>query len=323
MKQPEVSICIPTYNYGRYIGEAIESVLAQDFKDYELIIIDDCSDDDTENTVNFYKQHNPSIKFIKNEANVGMVQNWNFCLETARGKYVKFLFADDKLVGNQSIRLMYDSLETYKEAVMVCSARIVIDDHSNPTNTWNCMKEDALVSGREMVRQCLLEQRNIIGEPTAVMFRREIGMRGFDPAYKQLVDLEMWLHLLSRGDLLYLTEPLVAFRQHFAQQSHLNTQSNISLHEMAMLTKRYLKVSFLLEKMFIKPIIDYGYSYKLWKSYKNGKSISDEKDNELPNRKQGGLFYLNMLVYKIVNPLFKVIVKSMRSNLSRRKLTVK
>lgn len=322
MKQPEVSICIPTYNYGRYIGEAIESVLSQDFDDYELIIIDDCSDDDTENVVNSYLQHNYSIRYFKNEVNVGMVHNWNLCLKTARGKYVKFLFADDKLVGNHSIRLMYDCMEAYKEAVMVCSARIVIDDHSNPTGIWSCLKEDALINGKDMIRQCLFEQRNIIGEPTAVMFRKEMGERGFVPVYKQLVDLEMWLHLLCHGELLYLAEPLVAFRQHSVQQSQVNFQSNISLHEMAAITKQYFTPSSLLETIFVKPIIYYGFLYKLWKSFKNEKSTLVEGKHIYPGQRQKGLFYLSMPVYKVINLLFKILVKSRRGIISKNKLKV-
>lgn len=318
VKHPLVSICIPTYNYGRYIGEAIESVLGQDFDDCEIIIIDDCSDDETSNIITRYIKTSTLIKYFRNERNVGMVNNWNLCLEAAKGKYIQFLFADDKLCASDSIRTMYASLEANKEAVMVCSARLVIDDKSKPTGTWSCFKNDALVLGHEMIYQCLLEQRNIIGEPTAVMFRKEKGQRGFDPSYRQLVDLEMWLYLLSTGDLVYINKPLVAFRQHEKQQSQVNSQTNVPLHEMAMLTTRYFINTSLLDTILIKPVIDYGYVYKVWKSRRDGKTIPIEKSISILDQKQRKRFYLTMPLYKIVNPILKILIKARRGKITRK-----
>ena len=323
MKQPAVSICIPTYNYGKYIGEAIESVLSQTFDDFELVIIDDCSDDETESVINKYNVIDKSIRYYRNKNNIGMVNNWNLCLREARGKYVKFLFADDKFVDNDAVKIMYESLEVNKSAIMACSARLVIDERSNAINAWSCFTNDSLIDGREMIKQCILEQRNIIGEPTAVMYRREIGTRGFDPSFRQLVDLEMWLHLLSHGDLVYFNKPLVAFRQHSKQQSYINSQTTVCLHEMATLSKSYFSNPSGVEKRISKSIINYSYRHKIWKSYRNGIMSKIEAHNIIGSLIQRGLFYLNMPLYKVLNPLFKYAIKSRRTKLSSRKLEVK
>src|SRR3954453_9924295 len=93
---PKVSVLIPTYNYARYLSEAIESVLEQEFQDYEVVIVDDCSQDESEEVIRRYAARDGRIRFHFNRPNLGMVANWNYCLSLARGEYVQFLFGDDK-----------------------------------------------------------------------------------------------------------------------------------------------------------------------------------------------------------------------------------
>ena len=80
MSQPTVSVLIPTYNYARYLPVAIESVLAQDFHDLEVVIVDDCSQDDSAEVIRHYAGLDPRIRFHLNRQNLGLVPNWNFCL---------------------------------------------------------------------------------------------------------------------------------------------------------------------------------------------------------------------------------------------------
>ena len=73
MNQHKVSVCIPTYNCEKYISETIESILAQSFADFELVIVDNASNDQTSVIVDSYAKHDPRIKFSINEVNLGMV----------------------------------------------------------------------------------------------------------------------------------------------------------------------------------------------------------------------------------------------------------
>src|SRR5688572_8967364 len=89
----KLSVCIPVYNCGPYIKEAIDSVLNQDFKDFELIIVDNRS---TDNTVSIVKDYKDSrIKLIENDTNIGLLGNWNKAVSLATGQYIKLLPADD------------------------------------------------------------------------------------------------------------------------------------------------------------------------------------------------------------------------------------
>src|ERR1700691_6171602 len=103
MNPPKVSVLIPTYNYARYLAEAIESVLEQDFQDFELLIVDDCSSDNTAEVVQPFCARDARVRFAVNPTNLGMVNNWQRCLDHARGSYIKFLFGDDTLANPQAL----------------------------------------------------------------------------------------------------------------------------------------------------------------------------------------------------------------------------
>ena len=112
---PKISVCIPTYEYAHYIPFAIESILSQRFADFELIIVDDCSRDNTGEVVRRF-QYDKRVLFERNERNLGLVANWNKCLAVAKGEYMKFVFADDMLASNEALGRMRFSLSNKIQA---------------------------------------------------------------------------------------------------------------------------------------------------------------------------------------------------------------
>ena len=92
---PRVSVCIPSYKGAATIGEAIQSVLGQTFRDFELIVVDDASPDDTMAVVRAFGD--PRLRCFVNPTNLGPQANWNRCLELAQGRYIKLLPHDDLL----------------------------------------------------------------------------------------------------------------------------------------------------------------------------------------------------------------------------------
>jgi len=230
---PKISVLIPTYNYARFLPEAIESVLAQEFRDFELLIVDDCSSDNTAEVVKPFCSRDARVRFTVNPTNLGMVNNWNYCLEQARGEYIKFLFGDDKLWHPQALGQMAALLERHPSATLAASARTILDEHSRVVDVWRSLAEGCH-NGRKIIALCLIEDANLVGEPSAILFRKKDASRGFDPKYQQIVDLEMWFHLLEKGDLAYIREPLCAFRQHARQQSALNDTAGFARKERAL-----------------------------------------------------------------------------------------
>jgi glycosyltransferase involved in cell wall biosynthesis len=237
---PKVSVLVPTYNYARFLPEAIESVLAQDFTDFELLISDDASRDDSAEVIRRYAGRDPRIRCQVHGKNLGMVANWNWCLGEARGEYVKFLFGDDRLASHQALGRMAAMLDAEPRAALAVTARLILDEHSRPIEIWDELGAAGWKAGPAVIVQCLRYDRNLIGEPSAAMFRREAGRRGFDPAWRQLVDEEMWFHLLESGDFVYDPEPLCAFRLHTAQQTVVNRDSHVASMESLLLLARYL-----------------------------------------------------------------------------------
>jgi len=231
-KNPKLSILIPSYNHARFLPEAIESVLAQDFDDYELLIRDDASTDDTRRVLEHYAKLDSRIRFSINRVNAGMSQNWNLCLGEARGEYIKLFNSDDKLFTIDSLSRLVAMLDDNPSAVIACSARYLIDEDSNILEYWDSIGTEGLHKGHDVILRCLRENINIIGEPAVVLFRKRHATRDFDTRFRQITDFVMWIHLLEQGDLVYTKEPLSTWRTHPNQQTRRNEVHKIGQHEL-------------------------------------------------------------------------------------------
>jgi glycosyltransferase involved in cell wall biosynthesis len=239
MSTPRVSVLIPTYRYAGYLRETLDSVLSQDFTDFEVLVSDDCSGDGTAEILAEYAARDARVRAHVHPKNVGMVQNWNWCLRDSRGEYVKYVFGDDLLARPDALGKMVAMLDAHPDAALAASARNVIDEHSRVTEVWSPLGESGLYPGSETAWQCLASSRNLVGEPTAVMFRRGAGARGFSERYDQLVDLEMWCHLLCQGSLIYSAEALCSFRRHPLQRTEFNRERGMHNIELLRLVRDY------------------------------------------------------------------------------------
>lgn len=213
---PKVSVCIPTYNYGRYIIQAIESAQCQTFGDHEILVIDDRSEDDTAEIVAGLMRKDRRLRFLQNERRLGFAGNFSRCIELAAGEYVKILCADD-LLEPACLERMTRALDELPAASLVASRRLLIDGNGKHVGESSYADGSLLEQGSLTARRCFFSVDNRIGEPTAVMFRKKQALRGFKGEYSLLVDLEMWLHLLAQGDFVFLAEPLCRVRRHEGQ----------------------------------------------------------------------------------------------------------
>jgi glycosyltransferase involved in cell wall biosynthesis len=238
--RPKISVLIPTFNYARFLPEAIESVLGQDYRDFEVLISDDASTDGSADILRYYVTHDPRIRVMVQPRNLGMVANWNWCLTQARGEYVKFLFGDDRLTSSRALRKLAQMLDDHQDAVLAASPRQLIDEYSRPLGQRDDIALEGVIAGQDVARCCLLQFKNCIGEPSTVMFRRAVVVRRlFSPHYRQAVDLEMWLYLLRNGHLVYTREPLSQFRCHSEQQTAVNQRQQLGLSEHIQLAHDY------------------------------------------------------------------------------------
>lgn len=224
---PLVSICIPTYNHANVVGDALRSAMAQTYGSVEILVLDNASTDNTPQVVAEVTDSDARVSYIRNEANLGMVGNFSACISAARGKYIKFVCADDFLAPD-CVTNMVDAFERNTGTVLVASARLLVDGTLVPLRTAGFSSRSLLIDGSKVIRDCFF-RGNLIGEPTAVMFRREQALRGFREDYPQLMDLEMWMHLLQSGSMSYIARPLCKVRQHPQQATQKNLKSGIVL----------------------------------------------------------------------------------------------
>ena len=121
-----VSILIPVYNREKIIGETISSAINQTYKNIEIIIIDNCSTDNTWTVIKEFSKKDNRIRIFRNKENVGPVKNWEHCVKEARGEYGKFLWSDDLIaskfiektipfLNNKNIGFVYTATEIFKD----------------------------------------------------------------------------------------------------------------------------------------------------------------------------------------------------------------
>ncbi len=258
LQSPKVSVCLDSYNYGRFLPEAIESVLGQSFQDFEIIISDDRSTDDSWAIAQRYAGKDSRIRVSQNAQNLGMVRNRNACLALARGEFVKTLHADDSLCSTDALQKMVAALESNRAISLVASARRIVDESGKPVDTWSSFEEQKRpIAGVTVINRCLFEQRNLIGGPSAVMFRRALAARGFDEDFFVMADMEMWFHLLEQGCFYYLAEPLCAFREHGRQQTEKDRSALAPALENRELLRRYLHRRYVRLRRWIWKYLEY------------------------------------------------------------------
>lgn len=129
-ERPLISVVITSYNYAHYIGEAIASVLSQDFPSLELIVVDNASTDNTDEVLAGFAA-DPRLRYVKNDVNIGLTPNHNRGLSLARGEYIVFVSADDRLLPGH-LRRSYDYLQAHPATDIVYSGVIFIDAESRP-----------------------------------------------------------------------------------------------------------------------------------------------------------------------------------------------
>jgi glycosyltransferase involved in cell wall biosynthesis len=128
---PLVSVCVPTYNYARFLPDCIESVLEQTLTDWELIVCDDGSTDDTAEVVRRYADHDPRIRYVRNATRLGMNGNIQHTINLGRGRYLKVLCSDD-WIAEKCLEVMVDLMEANPEVALGTCAEIHCDATGAP-----------------------------------------------------------------------------------------------------------------------------------------------------------------------------------------------
>jgi glycosyltransferase involved in cell wall biosynthesis len=203
------------------LGESIESVLAQSFQNFELILIDDVSTDETWAIVQKYAWLDRRIAAMKNNTRLGLVGNFNRCIELAKSRYICVWHQDD-LMMPQNIERKVALLEANPRVGFVHSNVLMIDEEKQVLSEhWEIdTRRDYVVSGQEFFRKMIQPGKNYVCCPSVVA-RRECyqNLGWFRSELYFACDWEMWMRLSLYYDVGCLGEPLIQFRRHKDSES--------------------------------------------------------------------------------------------------------
>lgn len=214
---PLVSFVVPCYNYGRYVTDAIDSVLRQSIGAVEVIAIDDCSTDDTPAVLARYGG-DERVRVVRHERNMGHIATYNEGLEMARGRYLGLLSADDYCLRPDTLARMVAMFEAHPRVGLVYSTYTLVEDGRSVGRvaSW---PEDRVSAGYVEFKKLLWENQV---PASGTLLRRElqdeIGL--YDAALPHAGDVELWLRAAMRSDFGYIAEPLFAYRLHQANMGN-------------------------------------------------------------------------------------------------------
>jgi glycosyltransferase involved in cell wall biosynthesis len=221
--RPAVSIIIPTHNYARFLSEAVESVLGQTFSDFELIIVDDGSTDDTADVVNTFLR-DQRVRYIHQDKR-GPSAARNAGIRAARGEFIALLDADDVWLPSKiekQLRLIGESADV---GLVYCLAENVDEKgEALPHVPMPHMEQAAykdLLYFPLTLPSCVLTRKRIFDE---------VGL--FDETLTSIEDTNMWIRILRYHKSAYVNEVLVKIRKHMksSQTDLANMERNLLLH---------------------------------------------------------------------------------------------
>lgn len=220
---PLVSVVMPVYNSEKYLAEAIGSVLAQTFTDFELIIVDDASQDRSREIIDAYRSRDKRIRLIALERNLGGADTRNQALDTAAGEFIAMMDADDVCLP-QRLQKQVERMRRDSAIGLLGAGAQAVDEGLRSLYRFNLPERHALIVYNIFVASFLIH-------PT-VMARRDllVSAGGYERGRRTAYDTELWARLLWRTRFANLPDTLLLYRRHEAQT---HTTRDAALKEQA------------------------------------------------------------------------------------------
>lgn len=212
---PRISICIPTFNRADLLDQALQSVAHQTVKPYDVLIVDNASTDNTAEIIKKYERY--GFRYIRNETNVGMVENWNVGIRNAKGEYISFLHNDD-LIAPTWYEDWSQTIEQNR-ARFYTSSIAIIDQYNTPLYSCHTFTQSKLIPKDRVFSEFWTHLSPAIAPTAASIYDitlfKDIGM--FDATKGTEADVIKFLEVFSISDVYYLDKLLFTYRSHPAQ----------------------------------------------------------------------------------------------------------
>jgi len=233
----KLSICIPTYQGERYLREALESASKVPGTDIEILVCDDVSSDQTMDILAEHQKVEPRLRIHRNRVNLGLVGNWNNCINRAQGEWIKFLFQDDVLEDS-----FFPEVQPFLEGscdFIAFSRRFIFEPDANPHIAdylsqeyfWldQIVPESKLLTPHDFASVVIqMFGYNFIGEPSNILFRRRVifAIGPYNASLSQYPDLEFCYRLGLHCGIQSIPKTLSRFRVHGQSTTTHNRTKN-------------------------------------------------------------------------------------------------
>ena len=256
-----VTAVIPTYNYGRFVAQAVESALAQTYSNIEVIVVDDGSSDDTREQLAAYGER---VRYIY-QTNQSVAAARNTGIRSARGSLIAFLDADD-LWHPQKLEIQMRCLAKHPTVGLLAVDRLTEGAQTWPLLNGSAHPRERTVTVEELVLRPLFA-------PSGVLVRKECfdAIGYFDTTLRNAEDYDMWIRIACRYPIVKLQVPLWWYRVHGANKSHVPARQEAAA--LRVLAKAFAKGGPLGKRFLLK---QKAYSYAAYAAAQNFSSVGME-----------------------------------------------
>ena len=236
---PLISILIPVFNRQEIVVQTIESALNQTYPNVEVVIVDNCSTDDTYRIIHEMGQAHSRLRVYQNETNLGAVRNWRKCLDYSKGRFIKILFSDD-LMAPTFCEQAFPFLNDHSDVGFVFTAAKIFDEDSEIRSVAHAIGSTGTYQTARFIRETLTRRRFPVS-PANALFRRQdveknllvdIPNRPNIDLVQRAVGSDVLLYLLTSGDYPkfgFISEPLSYFRSHEGSISASFSRADITI----------------------------------------------------------------------------------------------
>lgn len=233
---PKVSIIVPNYNHAKYLSKRLDSIIHQTYQDFEVILLDDCSTDNSLEIINRYVWNTKIVHIVKNVKNSGGTFNqWVRGINLAKGEFIWIAESDDFA----EERFLETAIHNFQDnnCSIFFSQSYIVDERGTVQGCWDekaaIYDSNFVTEGKELIQKYMTFQ-NIIPNASAVVFSKGLLDADIEKDilnYKINGDWYLWINLLMKGNCAYHSKPLNYFRRHEAAGSNKNVTNFKNIEE--------------------------------------------------------------------------------------------
>ncbi|HLG11833.1 MAG TPA: glycosyltransferase [Dehalococcoidia bacterium] len=227
--KPRVAFIVPSYNYGRFLAQAVDSLLSQTFVDMEIIVIDDGSTDETAEVLKRYEADG-RIRIVRHAQNQGNIRTFNEGIELAQGDFVGILASDDYFQRVDAVERAIALMDAHADVGFVYFAQTVVDEAGQPISICQPAPGDYVRGGLEEFAD---QAFGVSIDGSGLIIRRachsEVGV--YDARYPHVADWDLWFRIMMCYSVGYVADLMVAKRAHSANMSHTMISARQAVEE--------------------------------------------------------------------------------------------